>query len=43
MSAAIVDNFLYLASLAREPAPQTVAMQRIFDPSVSQGVQPSLN
>ncbi len=43
MSAAVVDNFLYLASLAREPAPQTLAMQRIFDPPVSQGVQPSLN
>lgn len=43
MSAAIVDSFVYLASLGREPAPQTLAMQRVFDLSVSQGAEPSLN
>lgn len=43
MSAAIADSFVYLASLGREPAPQTLAMARVFDPSISEGVQPSLN
>ncbi|MGD0966935.1 MAG: bis(5'-nucleosyl)-tetraphosphatase (symmetrical) YqeK [Candidatus Aquilonibacter sp.] len=43
MSAAIADNFVYLASLGREPAPRTLAMARVFDPSISQGVSPSLN
>lgn len=43
MSAAIVDSFIYLASLGREPAPQTLAMRRVFDRSVSQGAEPSLN
>ena len=43
MSAAIADSFVYLASLGREPAPQTLAMARVFDPSNSQGVEPSLN
>jgi len=43
MAAAIADAFVYLASLGREPAPQTLAMARVFDPSISQGVAPSLN
>ena len=43
MSAAIADSFVYLASLGREPAPQTLAMARSFDPSLSRGVAPSLN
>jgi predicted HD superfamily hydrolase involved in NAD metabolism len=43
MSAAIADSFVYLASLGREPAPQTLAMARVFDSSISQGVSPSLN
>ena len=43
MSATIDDTMVYLHNLGREPAPQTLAMQRIFSTSASQGVQPSLN
>lgn len=43
MSATIDDAMVYLHNLGREPAPQTLAMQRIFSTSVSQGAQTSLN
>lgn len=43
MSATIEDAMGYLHNLGREPAPRTLAMQRMFSTSVSQGAQPSLN
>lgn len=43
MSAAIDDALVYLAAQGREPAPQTLAMQRTFATTVPQGVGPSLN
>ncbi len=43
MSAAIADSLVYLAAQGREPAPQTLAMQRVFSTEVPQGVEPSLN
>jgi len=43
MSAAIADTLVYLAAAGREPAPQTLAMQRAFATTVPQGVEPSLN
>ncbi|HEX8827985.1 MAG TPA: bis(5'-nucleosyl)-tetraphosphatase (symmetrical) YqeK [Xanthobacteraceae bacterium] len=43
MSAAIADSLVYLATQGREPAPQTLAMQRVFSTSVPRGVEQSLN
>lgn len=43
MSATIADSIVYLTRAGREPAPQTLAMQRIFSTPVSQGAEPSLN
>lgn len=43
MSAAIDEALVYLATAGREPAPQTLAMQRAFATTVPQGVEPSLN
>jgi predicted HD superfamily hydrolase involved in NAD metabolism len=43
MSAAIDDALVYLAAQGRDPAPQTLAMQRAFATTVPQGVEPSLN
>jgi predicted HD superfamily hydrolase involved in NAD metabolism len=43
MSAAIADALVYLSAQGREPAPQTLAMQRAFATTVSRGVEPSLN
>jgi predicted HD superfamily hydrolase involved in NAD metabolism len=43
MSAAIDDALVYLAAQGREPAPQTLAMQRAFATTVPEGVEPSLN
>lgn len=43
MSAAIADAIVYLAAAGREPAPQTLAMQRSFTSTTPQGVEPSLN
>lgn len=43
MSAAIADTLVYLAAQGREPAPQTLAMQRTFATTVPRGVEPSLN
>ncbi|HEX8805640.1 MAG TPA: bis(5'-nucleosyl)-tetraphosphatase (symmetrical) YqeK [Candidatus Aquilonibacter sp.] len=42
MSAAIADSLAYLAAQGREPAPQTLEMQRVFSTSVTQGVEQSL-
>jgi predicted HD superfamily hydrolase involved in NAD metabolism len=42
METAIADALVYLAAQGREPAPQTLAMQRAFT-SQPQGVEPSLN
>lgn len=43
ISAAIADALVYLAEAGREPAPQTLAMQRNFAIIVPRGVEPSLN
>jgi predicted HD superfamily hydrolase involved in NAD metabolism len=43
MSAAIADTLVYLVAQGREPAPQTLAMQRTFATTIPQGVEPSLN
>jgi predicted HD superfamily hydrolase involved in NAD metabolism len=43
MSSTIADTLVYLSAQGREPAPQTLAMQRVFSTSVPQGVEPSLN
>ncbi len=43
MSAAIADSLVYLVAQGREPAPQTLAMQRVFSTEVPKGVEPSLN
>jgi predicted HD superfamily hydrolase involved in NAD metabolism len=43
MSAAIDEGLAYLAEHGRDPAPQTLAMQRTFATTVPQGVEPSLN
>lgn len=43
MSATIDHGMVYLHRLGREPAPQTLAMQRIFSALRAQGVEPSLN
>jgi predicted HD superfamily hydrolase involved in NAD metabolism len=42
MSAAIDESLVYLAAHERDPAPQTLAMQRAFATTVPQGVEPSL-
>lgn len=43
MSAAIAEGLVYLAAQGREPAPQTLAMQRNFATIIPRGVEPSLN
>ena len=43
MSATIADSIVYLTRAGRQPAPQTLAMQRSFSTPVSQGAEPSLN
>jgi predicted HD superfamily hydrolase involved in NAD metabolism len=43
MSSTIADTLVYLRAQGREPAPQTLAMQRVFSTSAPQGVEPSLN
>jgi predicted HD superfamily hydrolase involved in NAD metabolism len=43
MSATIADSLVYLATQNREPAPQTLAMQRVFSTTAPQGVETSRN
>jgi predicted HD superfamily hydrolase involved in NAD metabolism len=43
MSSTIAGALVYLSAQGREPAPQTLAMQRVFSTSIAQGVEPSLN